>query len=168
MASKSNQNIFSQYCMSTRVPGHTCSALRKGVECTYAHTRDVINPNLCRWGECRARDQPFPYTCTYIHKGETKSEYSDRVDFDRNYDCLNMSIVKRYVDECDTIIAALKESNWKRTNTSLHHLNTKRAYLESLFQKKLIALDEWAKKEAYYHRRDKYREQYRERDDDYD
>jgi hypothetical protein len=180
MASKSNQNIFSQYCMSTRVPGHTCSALRRGVECTYAHTRDAINPRICKrvGGECRAKDRPFPNTCTFIHEGETKSEYSERVDFDRDYSKLSFGNVANQVVECDAILAEMKEkaarSFWhdssteadriyfKRMNTSIRLLNTKRSFLAALETEKKKKLDEWARWEAHEDRRDKYREQYLE------
>uniref|UniRef100_A0A6C0LVL0 Uncharacterized protein n=1 Tax=viral metagenome TaxID=1070528 RepID=A0A6C0LVL0_9ZZZZ len=184
MATVIEQNIFPQYCISTRVPGMTCPALRRGLECTWAHRRDEINPNVCRRdGKCRARERCFPFTCTYIHKGETKDEYSHRLDFDPNdkkYNDLQMYEVKQHIDDCDNIIEELNEklinsnhsnSYWKRTKASIHHLKIKRRFLSPLLEKKIVELDEWAKKEAYEDRRDKYRDQYLESlgdDDDRD
>jgi hypothetical protein len=190
MATAIEQNIFPQYCISTRVPGMTCPALRRGLECTWAHRRDEINPNVCRRdGKCRARERCFPFTCTYIHKGETKDEYSHRLDFDpddKKYNDLQMYEVKQHIDDCDNIIEELNEklinsnhSNstetdrayWKRTKASIHHLKIKRQFLSPLLEKKIVELDEWAKKEAYEDRRDKYRDQYLESlgdDDDRD
>jgi hypothetical protein len=60
---------------------------------------------------------------------------------------------------------------WKRTKASIHHLKIKRQFLSPLLEKKIVELDEWAKKEAYEDRRDKYRDQYLESlgdDDDRD
>jgi hypothetical protein len=94
--------------------------------------------------------------------------------------------VKQHIDDCDNIIEELNEklinsnhSNstetdrayWKRTKASIHHLKIKRQFLSPLLEKKIVELDEWAKKEAYEDRRDKYRDQYLESlgdDDDRD
>jgi len=88
--------------------------------------------------------------------------------------------VKQHIDDCDNIIEELNEklinsnhsnSYWKRTKASIHHLKIKRRFLSPLLEKKIVELDEWAKKEAYEDRRDKYRDQYLESlgdDDDRD
>lgn len=154
MATVTKPNIFSQYCISTRVPGMTCPAIRRGVICKWAHRRDEIFPNVCRRDQCRYRERCFPFTCIYIHEGETKEEYSHRVDFDpydKKYNDLLIHEINQHIDECDNIIEELNgkavNSNhmystdmdiayWKRTKASIHHLKLKRQFMKTLLEKK--------------------------------
>ena len=81
--------------------------------------------------------------------------------------------VANQVVECDAILAEMKEKvdskdreadriYFKRMNTSIRLLNTKRSFLAALETEKKKKLDEWARWEAHEDRRDKYREQYLE------
>jgi len=87
MADVSNQNIKSTFCSCVLVQGSKCPAGRRGKVCTRAHTLDEVRPRPCLRengeGGCRCKDRPWPFTCVFLHKGESVEEdYPKRLGFD--------------------------------------------------------------------------------------
>jgi hypothetical protein len=195
MASTTKQNIF---CVSCLVQGVQCPAKRRGKPCPMAHTIGEINPGKCNRGgggggeECRCKYRKYPFVCQFIHDGETKEKYSNRVGFDpkhEKYDhCSPVGIYKE-LDDCRDLVDELKKKISKfdlknipdkdrayvrRTQNAIRHLSIKINWLTEIIKKmddlkrqepKKMTEEEWEKfrrQEAMEDRRDKYREQYRE------
>ncbi len=147
MASTTKMNI--NFCVSVLVQGVQCPAERRGKQCHMAHTIGKVNPKKCNreGGECRCKDRKYPFVCQFIHEGETKEMYSNRVGFDPEHTKYNNCSYKEYeseynecgklVDELDDKIAKFDLSNIpekdkayvRRTQNSIHHLSLKRKWL---------------------------------------
>ena len=154
-----NENIYPRYCYSTVIQGMTCPTQLNGKRCRRAHSRDEINPDKCRREQtnmgCMHMNSEQPFTCVYIHTGETKSGYTDRLGFDPQHikynNCTSRDLydridnINRIIEELkDTIVGlnhtnvtAVNKSFWHRTNSNIRHLTIKRKFLRNILIKKI-------------------------------
>jgi len=155
MATINKPNIFSEYCPSVLIQGKKCSAKQKGKKCNRAHKRDEIFPEKCmREGGmlgCSHRYDKTPLICKFIHDGETKQEFTDRLGFDpenikyNNYTstqiCDTISDLKKNIKKLKYRNSTLGEefSNQKyiqRNNKAIDQLKTKKKFLNDLVYEK--------------------------------
>jgi len=170
MAAITNKNIT--YCVSVLVQGVQCPAKRRGKPCYMAHTMGKVNPRKCnREGggeECRCKDRKYPFVCQFIHKGETKEMYSNRVGFDPEHTKYNNCSYKEYeseYNECGKVVDELdgkifgkfdlsnipeKDKAYvRRTQNSIHHLSLKRKWLYKIMNR-LVGNHKVKKDDKYY------------------
>lgn len=153
MASTTKTNIF---CVSCLVQGVQCPATRRGKTCPMAHTIGEVNPKKCNRGgggeECRCKDRKYPFTCHFIHNGETKEKYAERLGFDpkhEKYNDYSYKQIKQEIKDCRKLVDELKgkiakfdlkkipetdKAYVRRTQNSIRHLSIKTEYLRSIEQ----------------------------------
>uniref|UniRef100_A0A6C0LVD9 Uncharacterized protein n=1 Tax=viral metagenome TaxID=1070528 RepID=A0A6C0LVD9_9ZZZZ len=110
MAAVSKQNIT--YCVSVMIQGVQCPAKRRGKQCHMAHTIGKVNPKKCNReeGGCRCKNRKYPFVCQFIHEGETKEMYSNRVGFDPEHKKFENCSYKEYeseYNECGKLVDEL-------------------------------------------------------------
>ena len=118
MACVTNMNIKSTFCSCVLVQGSKCPAGRRGKVCTRAHTSDEVRPRPCLRengeGGCRCKDRPWPFTCVFIHKGESVEEdYPKRLGFDpehKAFDDKTVSEIETLFDELSELKKRLQET----------------------------------------------------------
>lgn len=169
MAITTDKNIT--YCVSVLVQGVQCPAKRRGKQCHMAHTMGKVNPRKCnREGggtECRCKDRKYPFVCQFIHEGETKEMYSNRVGFDPEHKKFENCSYKEYeseYNECGKLVDELNEKIAKfdlnnipekdkayvrRTQNSIHHLSLKRKWLYKIMNR-LVGNHNVNKNDKYY------------------
>jgi hypothetical protein len=133
-----------------------------------------VNPRKCnREGgdggeECRCKDRKYPFVCQFIHKGETKEMYSNRVGFDPEHTKYNNCSYKEYeseYNECGKVVDELdgkifgkfdlsnipeKDKAYvRRTQNSIHHLSLKRKWLYKIMNR-LVGNHKVKKDDKYY------------------
>lgn len=153
MASTTETNIF---CVSALVQGVQCPAKRRGKTCPMAHTIGEVNPGKCNRGgggeECRCKYRKYPFTCHFIHNGETKEKYAERLGFDpkhEKYNDYSYKQIKQEIKDCVKIVDELKgkiakfdlkkipetdKAYVRRTQNSIRHLSIKTEWLRSIEQ----------------------------------
>ena len=154
MASTIKMNI--NFCVSVLVQGVQCPAERRGKTCPMAHTIGEVNPGKCNRGgggeECRCKDREYPFTCHFIHDGETNEKYAERLGFDPNHEKYNDCSYKKIKEEikgCEKLVDELKgkiskfdlkkipekdKAYVRRTQNTIHHLSLKIKWLRSIEQ----------------------------------
>lgn len=153
MASTTNKNIF---CVSALVQGVQCPAKRRGKPCPMAHTIGEINPGKCNRGgggeECRCKYRKYPFTCHFIHNGETKEKYAERLGFDpkhEKYNDYSYKQIKEEIKDCVKLVDELKgkiakfdlkkipetdKAYVRRTQNTIRHLSIKTEWLRTIEQ----------------------------------
>ena len=167
MAAITNKNIT--YCVSVMIQGVQCPAKRRGKPCHMAHTIGKVNPKKCNRedGECRCKYRKYPFVCQFIHEGETKEMYSNRVGFDPEHKKYEMCSYKeceneynecgKLVDELNGKIAKFDLNNIpekdkayvRRTQNSIHHLSLKRKWLYKIMNQ-MVGNHKVNKDDIYY------------------
>ena len=183
MPTVTQPNIYSEFCIEVIIQGTECPFRSHGKSCPYAHTKDEIAPRVCeREVEepvCWSRNYNFPFKCKCIHRNEDVDEYAKRLGFDpahTDYDKSDLYGLHNEIEECNKqigkLMRALNEIHAdntfyiKRTNRYIKYLTAKIYFLNNLIHKKEKEHSRWLKREAYEDRRDKWRQQFLERDDD--
>uniref|UniRef100_A0A6C0LSV8 Uncharacterized protein n=1 Tax=viral metagenome TaxID=1070528 RepID=A0A6C0LSV8_9ZZZZ len=118
MAAITNTNIKSTFCFCVLVQGSKCPAGRRGKVCTRAHTIDEVQPRPCLRengeGGCRCKDRQWPFTCVFLHKGESVEEdYPKRLGFDpehKAFDNKTVSEIETLFDELSELKKRLQET----------------------------------------------------------
>ena len=118
MAAITNTNIKSTFCSCVLVQGSKCPAGRRGKVCTRAHTIDEIQPRPCLRengeGGCRCKDRQWPFTCVFLHKGESVEEdYPKRLGFDPEHNAFD----NKTVSEIETLFDELSETKKRLQET---------------------------------------------------
>ena len=153
MATNTKMNIF---CVSCLVQGVQCPAKRRGKTCPMAHTIGEINPGKCNRGgggeECRCKYRKYPFTCHFIHDGESKEKYAERLGFDpkhEKYNDYSYKQIKQEIKDCVKLVDELKgkiakfdlkkipetdKAYVRRTQNSIRHLSIKTEWLRSIKQ----------------------------------
>ena len=166
MASTTKTNIF---CVSALVQGVQCPAKRRGKTCPMAHTIGEVNPGKCNRGgggeECRCKDRKYPFTCHFIHNGETKEKYAERLGFDpkhEKYNDYSYKQIKQEIKDCGKLVDELKgkiakfdlkkipetdKAYVRRTQNAIRHLSIKTEWLRSIEQNDEYYLPPKKKKE---------------------
>jgi hypothetical protein len=166
MASTTKTNIF---CVSVLVQGVQCPAKRRGKTCPMAHTIGEVNPGKCNRGgggeECRCKDRKYPFTCHFIHNGETKEKYAERLGFDpkhEKYNDYSYKQIKEEIKDCGKLVDELKgkiskfdlekipetdKAYVRRTQNAIRHLSIKTEWLRSIEQNDEYYLPPKKKKE---------------------
>ena len=149
-----SKNII--FCVSCLVQGVQCPAKRRGKTCPMAHTIGEVNPGKCNRGgggeECRCKDRKYPFTCHFIHNGETKEKYAERLGFDpkhEKYNDYSYKQIKQEIKDCRKLVDELKgkiakfdlkkipetdKAYVRRTQNSIRHLSIKTEWLRSIEQ----------------------------------
>ena len=167
MATIMSKNIHKLYCKSCLVQGMRC----KGGGCTWAHTTAEVEPNQCRRDECRCRFREAPYRCQYIHTGESKEEYAQRLGFDpkhEKYDSyshieigIEIERINNMIDLIYDKIEGKDELRDKRFRITIFDLTVERKFL---FKKDLAFEEEYRMDDYRDQRLDDMREQRCERE----
>ena len=80
-------NIKTKICLSFNI-GQPC---KYGINCKFAHTLEELSPI-----ECSFKDNCKNVNCTYIHQGESKSDFCKRnsIIFDNDWNLVKPKVVK--------------------------------------------------------------------------